>query len=41
MLGATSETFGRENLLLWTNDVDAFFRLVDFVFDQLEEARVG
>lgn len=41
VLLSASQTFGWENLLFRANDVDAFFRLVDFVFEQSEEAGVG
>ena len=41
VLLAASQAFGWENLLFGADNVDAFFWLVDFIFEQSEEAGVS
>ncbi len=41
VFGATTETFGRENFLPGSDDVESFFWFVDFAFDHFDKARGG
>ena len=41
VFGATTETFGRENFLSGSDDVESFFWFVDFAFDHFDKARGG